>query len=130
MSEVMEEEASGLASNGKSTHTPSSSRRSITSPTLTSANDAQYNFPNSQLSVRARYFSTATGSPADKFNLTCAGRTTGDHFGPGGHLQLAKSKSKPSNATPVPGWSPSKHLNSHSSSSKTEIPSVPEPIQT
>jgi hypothetical protein len=83
MSEVMEEEGSqvmDLLLGGNSTHTPGYAVYKdgqpiklalfnyITDPS--GNNDAQFNFPSSQPSVRVKYFSTATGSTADKFNLT------------------------------------------------------------
>ncbi|KAG9032987.1 hypothetical protein FS837_002580 [Tulasnella sp. UAMH 9824] len=40
----------------------------VTDPSST--NDVQFNFPSSQSSVRVKYCSTATGSTADKFDLT------------------------------------------------------------
>ncbi|KAG8899841.1 hypothetical protein FRC00_000841, partial [Tulasnella sp. 408] len=100
MSEVMEEEGSqvmDLLLNGNSTHTPGYAVYKdgqpiklalfnyITDPS--GANGAQFNFPSSQPAVRVKYFSTATGSTADKFNLTWAGQTMGDQFGSDGRLQ-------------------------------------------
>ncbi|KAG9021552.1 hypothetical protein FS837_007172 [Tulasnella sp. UAMH 9824] len=100
MSEVMEEEGSqvmDLLLNGNSTLTPGYAVYKngqpiklalfnyITDPS--GANDAQFNFPSSQPSVRVKYFSTSTGSTADKFNLTWAGQTMGDQFGSDGRLQ-------------------------------------------
>ncbi|KIO19384.1 hypothetical protein M407DRAFT_246176 [Tulasnella calospora MUT 4182] len=43
--------------------------------------------PSSQLRVKVKYFSSATVSTADKFNLTWASQTMGDQFGPDGRLQ-------------------------------------------
>lgn len=42
-------------------------------------------------SVNVKYFSTATGSAADKFNLTWAGQTMGDAFNSDGRLQGTES---------------------------------------
>ncbi|KAG9041074.1 hypothetical protein FS837_012768 [Tulasnella sp. UAMH 9824] len=133
MSEEMEEEGSqvmDLLLNGNSTLTPGYAVYKkgqpiklalfnyITDPS--GANDARFNFPSSQPSVRVKYFSTATGSTADKFNLTWAGQTMGDQFGSDGRWTRRRANPKPSNATPVTARSPSKLLNFHSSSSTTQ----------
>ncbi|KAG9013661.1 hypothetical protein FRB94_001223 [Tulasnella sp. JGI-2019a] len=41
-------------------------------------------------SVKVKYFSSATGSSADKYNLTWAGQTLGDQFASDGRLQGAE----------------------------------------
>ncbi|KAG8985974.1 hypothetical protein FRB90_004327 [Tulasnella sp. 427] len=100
MSEVMQEEGSqvmDLLLNNNSTNTPGYAVYKngqpiklalfnyVTDPS--GANDAQFNFPSSQPSVQVKYFSSSTGSTADKFNLTWAGQSLGDQFGSDGRLQ-------------------------------------------
>jgi len=52
------------------------------------ANDIEVSFstPSSPSSVSVKYFTSSTGSTADKYNLTWAGQTMGDQFASDGRL--------------------------------------------
>ncbi|KAG8878335.1 hypothetical protein FRB97_002589 [Tulasnella sp. 331] len=113
MSEVMSESGSqvmDLLLNGNNTNTPGYAIYKngqpirlalfnyITDPS--GANDIQVQFSVgggatgqgsiTPSSVTVKYFSSATGSAADKFNLTWAGQTMGDQFKSDGRLQGAE----------------------------------------
>ncbi|KIO19619.1 glycoside hydrolase family 79 protein, partial [Tulasnella calospora MUT 4182] len=122
MSEVMEDgsQVMDLLLGGNSTHTPGYAIDKggtpiklalfnyITDPS--GANDAQFNFPSTQPSVRVKYFSSATGSHTSSILLGPV-KPWATNSAPTAVCK-AKSKPKPSNATPVPARSPSRLPNS------------------